>query len=191
MRAKIQHIILVILVAAVFIIWIAEGKQPNQITLNTADINNWRIGWTGTFTAYVNGEKVSNNSLTWSSDNTDVAVCENGKLTAVGAGTAYITCTGENAAAAVCKVTVLEDGIDIVTLNTECIEGWKTGWTGTFTAYVNGEKVSNSSMVWNSDNVEVATCADGKLTAVGVGTAEITCTKENGTVAVCTVQVTE
>lgn len=191
MRIRIQHIILGVLVVALFAIWIMVTKQPDQVTLNTTTINNWRIGWSGTFTAYVNGEKVSNSSMVWESDNIQVATCVNGKLTAVGPGMANITCTKENGTVATCIVTVLENGIDIVTLNTESIENWKIGWTGTFTAYVNGEKVSNSSMVWNSSDVNVATCVDGKLTAVGIGTAEITCTKENGTEAVCIVNVTE
>ena len=191
MRNKLQHIILGILVVAVLTIWVISAKQPDQVTLNTTVISNWKIGWTGTFSAYVNGEKVSNDSMIWRSDNTSVAVCVDGKLTAVGAGTANITCTKENGTVATCIVTVLEDGVDIVTLNTNYLDNWKIGWTGTFSAYVNGKIVANSSVVWNSSDVNVATCVNGKLTAVGIGTAEITCTKENATQATCIVNVTE
>ena len=41
--------------------------------LNTNEISDWHVGQTGNYTAYINGKKVDNLKMTWSSDNADVA----------------------------------------------------------------------------------------------------------------------
>lgn len=51
----------------------------------------------------------SDKTLTWKSDNTDVATVKDGAITAVGMGTANITATAKNGVKSVIKVTVTEN----------------------------------------------------------------------------------
>ena len=91
MKNYIQKIIIIAILLIAILIWIINLFKPDVVTLNTMNIEDWHIGWTGTYTAYVNGKKVDNNEMIWSSDNTNVATCINGKLTAVGEGVATVT----------------------------------------------------------------------------------------------------
>ena len=61
-----------------------------------------------TLTATITPDNASNKSLTWSSDNQNVATVENGKVTAVGAGTATIKATAQDGSGKsdTCTVTV-------------------------------------------------------------------------------------
>ena len=89
--------------------------QPvKSIKLNTSAIS-WNVGKSGTFKATVSPSNAANKSVSWKSSNTKVAtVDKNGKLKAVGAGTATITCTAKdgNGAKATCKVTVKKSYTD-------------------------------------------------------------------------------
>ena len=65
------------------------------------------------------------------------------------------------------------------------------GSTETLTATITPDNASNKSLTWSSDNQNVATVENGKVTAVGAGTAQITVTTEDGEkTAACTVTVT-
>ena len=119
-------------VPAIPVTAVAEAATQDVITLNTTSLTNWTVGKSGSFYAYVNGTRVNNATLNWSSSNTAVATCENGRLTAVGAGTAVITCSKENAVSATCTVTV--KGNDVVTLNATSLTNWTVGKTGSFYA---------------------------------------------------------
>lgn len=62
--------------------------------------------------------------------------------------------------------------------------------TVTLTATVFPENASNKAVTWSTSNAEVATVADGVVTAVGKGTAIITATTaDGGHTATCTVTV--
>ena len=65
-------------------------------------------GGSETLTATITPDNASNKSLTWSSDNQNVATVENGKVTAVGAGTAAIKATAADGSGKsdTCTVTV-------------------------------------------------------------------------------------
>ncbi len=144
-------------------------------------------------TATVNPTNATNQDVSWESDNTNVAtVNSNGLVTAVGAGTAYITVTTEDGGEmATCEVTVLQPvfGVSLtpetVTLN--------TNETQQLTATVYPDNASNQNVNWQSDNTDIATVDDnGLVTAVGVGTVDITVTTEDGgEMATCEVTVTD
>ena len=66
------------------------------------------------------------------------------------------------------------------------------GDSATLTATVAPENATNKNVTWTSDNEEVATVVDGKVTAVAAGTANITVTTEDGEyTATCVVTVSE
>lgn len=121
----------------------------------------------------------SNKNVTWKSSNTKVAtVDKNGKVTAVGSGKATITCTTENRGlTAKCVVTVLKKvEVASLTLNKYSQNMYK-GRTVTLKAIVGPADATFKQVKWTSSNTKVATVdKNGVVTAVGRGTATITCT---------------
>ena len=132
-------------------------------------------------------------SVSWSSDNTSVATVTDGKITAVGAGTAMITATAGDKTAT-CEVTV-KVPLEQISLNkteVEIAKDKKTQLTESFKPQNTTDEVTLS---WSSSDKNVVTVVpnelDGKLaelTAVGAGTAVITVTAGDVT-AECLVKV--
>jgi LPXTG-motif cell wall-anchored protein len=153
-------------------------------------------GKSGTLTATVAPANASNKAVTWASDNTSVAtVDQNGKVTAVSAGTATITVTTvDGSKTATCTVTV-EDEIVTVPVTGVSLDKTSltltTGKSGTLTATVAPANASNKAVSWASSNTSVATVdQNGKVTAVSAGTATITVTTVDGSkTAACSVTV--
>ena len=153
-------------------------------------------GKSGTLTATVAPANASNKAVTWASDNTSVAtVDQNGKVTAVSAGTATITVTTvDGSKTATCTVTV-EDEIVTVPVTGVSLDKTSltltTGKSDTLTATVAPANASNKAVSWASSNTSVATVdQNGKVTAVSAGTATITVTTVDGSkTATCTVTV--
>lgn len=167
------------------------------VTLSSTTLNI-KKGNISVLTATVLPSNASIKAVKWQSSNTGVATVDTkGMVTAVGVGTATITCTSgyENEKTATCVVTVadqLTTDITSISLNTEKLN-WTVGKTGTFTAKVLPSNAANKAVVWQSSNTKVATVsATGKLNAVGVGTATITCIASDGSgkKATCLVTVT-
>jgi LPXTG-motif cell wall-anchored protein len=153
-------------------------------------------GKSGTLTATVAPANASNKAVTWASDNTSVAtVDQNGKVTAVSAGTATITVTTvDGSKTATCTVTV-EDEIVTVPVTGVSLDKTSltltTGKSDTLTATVAPANASNKAVSWASSNTSVATVdQNGKVTAVSAGTATITVTTVDGSkTATCSVTV--
>lgn len=77
-----------------------------------------------------------------------------------------------------------------VTLNQTALS-LDVGSSSTLTATVAPENATNKAVTWTTDNTEVATVADGVVTAVAEGTATITATTTDGSfTSNCTVTVT-
>jgi uncharacterized protein YjdB len=145
-------------------------------------------GGTATLVATVNPATATDKTVTWSSNNTEVATVDaNGKVTAVGGGSATITATA-GGKSATCDVTVTVP-VTGVSLNKTTLT-LSVNATETLTATVNPSDASNKNFTWSSSNTAVATVVNGSVTAVGVGTATITVTTEDGgKTATCAVMV--
>ena len=87
-----------------------EIVPVSQITLNKAE-TSISVGNSETLTATVAPENAANKALKWASSDEDVAIVENGIVTAVKAGAATITATAMDGSgkSATCKVTVTGD----------------------------------------------------------------------------------
>lgn len=134
-------------------------------------------------TATVNGT-VGNDAVAWTSGNTNIAKVSGGKVTGVGAGTVTITATS-NGVSTSKSIQVKEPTIK---LDRETANIYPPATkTVTFTVTVNGVQ-GNSGVTWRSGNTKVATVSNGKVTAVGKGTATITA-KANGKLAKAKVTV--
>ena len=168
--------------------------QVSEISLDNTEATIERQS-TLRLTATVLPENCRNNTLTWSSDNEEVAtVDENGLVTAVSVGEANITATAVDGSGvtATCKVTVTPKLVTSVTLNKNELTIEKS-FTAQLTATVAPDDADNLGLIWTSDNEEVATVDEnGLVTAVGEGTATITATANDGSgvSASCVVTVT-
>lgn len=150
--------------------------NKNNLSLET--------GSNETLIATVNPNNATNKNVFWSSSNTNVAtVSQNGKVTAVGAGTATITVTTESGGkTAMANITVTNPSIDVtsVTLNKNNLS-LEIGSNETLIANVHPGNATNKNVSWSSNNTSIATVSqNGKVTAVSAGTATITVTTIDG-----------
>ena len=147
--------------------------------------------------ATVAPDNATNKTVTWKSSNEDVAIVENGVVTAKKEGTATITVTTvDGNKTATCEITVEETEEQV---SPESIALNKTSETldlnGTkeiqlsVTITPNNANV-NKGITWTSSDTKVATVDNtGKVTAVGKGTTTITAKTENGKTATCEITV--
>ena len=92
------------------------------------------VGNSHTLTYTVSPSKVYNSSVTYTSSDTSVAtVSSKGKITAVGTGTATITCTAKDGSklSATCKVTVTPHKVTAVTVKNQTVDGYTLTWEKT------------------------------------------------------------
>lgn len=139
---------------------------------------------TAQLTAEVTPSYADNKRVTWQSSDEKVAtVDENGKVTAVGNGTATITATSVSGSyTATVSVTVkIPVEIQKLTIEAEKETLTKIGESTELKVKIEPENADLQKLIWKSDNEKVATTDEnGKVTAVGNGTAEITVTTEDG-----------
>lgn len=153
--------------------------SPESITLTKKDE-------TAQLTAEVTPSYADNKKVTWKSSDEKVAtVDENGKVTAVGNGTATITATSVSGSyTATASVTVkIPVEIEKLTIEAEKEILTQIGETTELKVKIEPENADEQKLIWKSDNEMVAAVDEnGKVTAVGNGTATITVTTEDGKV---------
>ena len=151
--------------------------SPDTLTLTKKDE-------TAQLTAEVTPSYADNKRVTWQSSDEKVAtVDENGKVTAVGNGTATITATSVSGSyTATVSVTVkIPVEIQKLTIEAEKETLTKIGESTELKVKIEPENADLQKLIWKSHNEKVAiTDENGKVTAVGNGTAEITVTTEDG-----------
>ena len=168
-------------------------RNVESIQLNQYDAT-MRIGEELTLIASVQPVDAENTEVIWSTDNESVATVENGKVTAVGIGSAVITAKAADGSGITktCVVTVVRDPILVTNIifdpdEIEMVEGTTLPLVHT----VLPSDADNLALEWASDKTDVVTVADGVVTAVARGTAKITATAKDGSgvMANCTVTV--
>ena len=93
---------------------ITEVNVPiavQSVSLSSHTLNFTGAGKSQTITATVYPSSATDKSITWSSSDTTVATVSNGRITAVGPGTALITASASNGISDCCVVTVEEASI--------------------------------------------------------------------------------
>jgi uncharacterized protein YjdB len=129
--------------------------------------------------AYDAGQnELTGRAMTWTSSNTDVVTVDgNGLVTAKAKGTATITATAEGKSGtsqftispgAVNKVTVTPSSMSMTNGDKQHLAATAEDASGTV--------LENRTVIWSSDNTQVATAFGGEVTAVGPGSATITAT---------------
>lgn len=192
----------------------AEVKA-NKITLNKENVTFTALNQTFSLFATVTPENAEEKAVGWNSINTSaVTVDENGKITAVGKGSAEVFCflKSNGEVFAKCSVTVqIPDTqpeptkpeqkptepevvkVSGITLNPDISLKIEEGNSSKVTATVVPSNATNSSVKWVSSSPDVATVDDsGNVTALKEGSTTITCTAVDGSgvSAVCPVTVT-
>ena len=141
------------------------------------------IGSSETLTATILPQDATNQNVTWSSSNTNVAtVDQNGKVTVNKKGRATITATTEDGAfTAACEVTVT---VPVTGIYLKRSNGYlRKGHTRNYSDYVAVEPgyADNQNVTWSSSDTSVATVdQSGNVTLVEEGTATITVTTVDG-----------
>ena len=144
-------------------------------------------GKTLTLTPTVYPTTLADQSVTWTSSDTNIAtVSSAGKVKGIKVGTATITCTSvATGLSTACTVTV-----GAVTLD-KTKAAIKKGKTVTLTAKVYPTTLEDKSVTWTSSDTKIATVSStGKVKGIKYGTATITCTSvATGLSATCKVTV--
>jgi uncharacterized protein YjdB len=170
-------------------------KTVTGITLSQTTLS-LTAGGSSTLTATVAPSDATNKTVSWTSSNTGVATVSNGKITAKKVGTATITCTANDGSGktATCKVTVKAVKVTKITLSKKKVTLKKGKTIKLKVKKLIPANVTNKNVTWKSSNKKVATVdKNGKVKAVGKGTAIITCTAKDGSKvkSTCTVKVTK
>lgn len=167
--------------------------KVSRITLSASTGLTLTKGQTQKLTATVAPANATNQTVSWSTSNKNVAtVSENGLVTAVGGGDATITCTAQDGSGvkAICKVTVTVpvSGIQLSQTSAELT----VGDTLTLTKTIYPSDATNQAVTWMSSSDAVASVdSNGKITAKTAGSAVITCksVSDNSVVGICNVTV--
>lgn len=145
------------------------------------------VGESKTITATVNPKNADDKTVTWKTSDKKVATVKNGKITAVGAGTAKITVTAgkatETITVTVNKKTTEPVAVSEITLSNKTLE-LVAGESKTVTATVKPTNATNKTVTWTTSDKNVAKVENGKITAVAKGTATITATADGKTATV-------
>ncbi len=136
--------------------------------------------------------KTSDKSISWSSSNPSVvSIDANGKLTAKAIGYAEITAQTVNGLEATCIVYVTLNvvAVSAVQIVPETLEMY-IGDMESLTATIVPSNATNKSLVWSTTKSSVATVDQyGNVSAVSVGTTNITATSSNNISSSCVVTV--
>jgi len=150
--------------------YVTLNKNTLALTINTAE----------TLSAVVGPFHTTNKALAWESSDAKIATVDNnGKVTAVAAGTVTITVKTANGKQDVCTVTVADAvqppvKVTGVSLNKKTLS-LTVGKSQSLAATVSPANAADKSLKWSSSNKSVATVTQaGKVTAKKAGTATIT-----------------
>ena len=130
-----------------------------------------------------NPANATNKKVTWKSSNEKIAtVDQNGKVSAISAGSATITAISEDSHhVATCKVTVeaISKNIKNISLNKKELT-LVVDQEETLTVKYDPDYAENKNVTWSSSDETIATVENGKIKALKVGIAEIKVISEDG-----------
>lgn len=127
--------------------------------------------------------------ITWKSSKEEVAIVENGIITAKGIGNATITATTTSGIKGKVFIVVYQKA-ESLTLDKQNIEMY-VGDKSQLTATITPENATYKDINWSSSNDSVVTVDNGIVTAISVGEAEITAKTKDGISQKCSVVVNE
>jgi len=162
------------------------GVSMNKTTLTLA------AGGSETLYAIIAPDDASNKNVTWQSSDHNVATAIDGTVAGIKDGTAIVTVTTHDGnKQASCEITVNSSLVAVTQISIDKTAiGLLPGGTATIRATVLPANAYNKTVLWSSDNENVATVEDGTVTAKAMGTAKITAKTQDGNkTAECNVTV--
>lgn len=147
-----------------------------------------------TLKAVISPSDASNQKVTWSTSNPSIATVSNaGVVSGVSEGNVVITVTSEDGSkTSTCNITVLSSAIMPTSLslltNTASI---LTGESFTLLPVFTPNNTTEKTLVWTSNNEQIATVKNGVVVGIGNGVATITAKTVNGISASATITVSE
>ena len=169
-----------------------EVKATTGITLSDT-AKTIAVGEEFTLTATIEPTDATDKTVVWTSDDTEIATVDGGKVIGVSDGTTEIKATTRDGSkTATCRVTVVSEAIAVAGVTLDVTE--KTlnmGTEFTLKATIEPEEATNKEVTWSSDKASVATVDNnGNVKGIAEGEATITVTtKDGGKTATCTVTV--
>lgn len=170
--------------------YISELGQRESISLSSNQLTMY-VGDTNDLIATIKPPSLSNTTVTWTSNNSNIVNVVNGVVEAKGVGTATITATTKDGVSANCIITVREKKVEVssIKLNTSNIS-LNEGNTYQLTATIFPENASDRTLTWSTNSPNVVTVdTNGKITAISIGQAIITAKATNGVITTCEVNV--
>lgn len=188
----------VMIVASVLFLFASCTTEEAEVAVTGVNLDESSLllfpEQTQKLTATVVPENAANKNVTWSSDDTAVAVVsEDGSVTAVAVGDAVITVTtADGGYTATCNVTVMANRVNVESVSLdETALTVNRGETAQLTATVLPDNASVKDVTWTSSNPDIATVnEEGLVSAIALGNTTITVTTvDGGKTATCEVTV--
>jgi uncharacterized protein YjdB len=154
--------------------------SDKEVTLQLKDSYN--------LSATVSPDDSAEPMIYWESSDTSVVTVKSGVVTAVGEGEATVKAFTKNGKYDQCTCKVENILTEKLTLNKKDFT-MMLGATQTIQYTIVPENVTDNAIDWESSDVKIAVVDNGKVTAKGVGTCEITAETSNGIKAKCKVTV--
>lgn len=165
--------------------------QPvSSISLNLTE-KEIKVGEDFKLIANVSPDDADNKGILWTSENDLIATVGDGLVTGKKAGKTRITAISQydNSINADCYVTVLQP-VEGISIDKVAIELSNIGESEQLSATIIPDDASNKSVNWKSSDEKVCIVSNGKVVAVGYGTAVVIATTvDGGYMATCSVTV--
>ena len=187
---SLASLLLVLVCALTAFTFTACGGSKVKITLSRTEVTVAE-GGTANIVATVKG---STEQLEWKIDNTEVAEISviGGKVCNVNAkkvGNAKVTATIGKVSAE-CRVTVVEDNTEKVTITLEGVEVTEVEVAAGAEKTLVATASNGSAITWQSGNEHIVTVDNGKITGVNKGTTTVSAIVSASIKAVVNVTVT-
>ena len=150
--------------------------EITKITLDK-DTLSMKVGDEATLTATVEPVEQAAN-IVWTCDKESVVKVENGKVTALAAGTAVVSAQNKSGTVYASCTIIVEEKFNSVTLDKKTLE-LLVGEEQTLTATVD-PTTATDKLVWKCDPVGIVKVEGGKVTALSAGTATVTVSDPSG-----------
>ena len=176
-----------------------DGEPTPDIPVESVTLSETELlvqaGQSFRITATVLPEDATHPELTWLSSDDTVVTVEDGVITGLKSGEAFIYATADDVASNQCTVTV-EGEIPIVPVESVILQettiSLNTGGTFTLVATVLPENATDKSVTWESSAPAIVSVEDGVVTGIVPGSSTITVTTvDGGFTAECNVTVSE
>ena len=177
--------ILALLLVAIITVTVVLLLQPQNAESIQLEAEEWsmlpgqriRLQWE------ILPENTKDKSVTWESENENVAIVKNGEVVAVDVGVCTITVTTANGLADSCTIVVSDFSAEALVVQEQSLTLHVKDRAQLECTVLPQE--ATSVLTWQSDNTAVAQVEDGLVKAVGLGSCTITVTADNGVSTQC------